>query len=163
MTNKNQITDHLRTFFKPGDVFEVRVLDAVSPNSSWSHTESGYFNYDQINIIPNCLDNFASYGGVYVTMNPVNPDLLARANNRLKAAKRDEATKDGDVLCRRWMLIDIDPERPAGISANDIEKSIAFDKAIEIQDGFIIDGLSQTHCCRFRQRHATVLSNRFTG
>ena len=135
MTDKSQIIDHLHTFFEPGDVFEVRVLDAVSPNSSWSHTESGYFNYDQINIIPNCLDNFASYGGVYVTMNPVNPDLLARANNRLKAAKRDEATKDGDVLCRRWMLIDIDPERPAGISANDVEKAAALDKAIEIQDG----------------------------
>ena len=135
MTEKNQITDHLRTLFEPGDVFEVRVLDAVSPGSTWTHTESGYFEYAEIDVIPNCLNNFASYGGVYVTMNPVNPDLLARANNRLKSAKRDESTKDGDVIKRRWMLIDIDPERPAGISANDAEKAAALDKAIEIQDG----------------------------
>ena len=135
MTDPKPIIDHLRMFFEPGDVFEIRVLDAVSPYSTWAHTESGYFEYEQIDVIPNCLDNFQAYGGVYVTMNPVNPDLLARANNRLKPAKRDTSTKDGDVLRRRWMLVDIDPKRSAGISANDTEKAIAFDKAIEIQEG----------------------------
>ena len=135
MQDQNPITKALYTFFEPGDVFEVRVLDAMSPGSTWTHTESGYFEYAEIDIIPNCLDNFASYGGVYVTMNPVNPDLLARAKNRLKSAKRDESTKDGDVIKRRWMLIDIDPARPAGISATEAEKAAAFDKAIEIQTG----------------------------
>lgn len=130
----------LRTFFEPGDVFEVRVLDAVSPGSTWTHNESGYFEYDQIDVIPNCLDNFVSYGGVYITMNPVNPDLLARANNRLKAARSGESTSDSDILCRRWMLIDIDPERPAGISANEDEKAAALDKAIEIQEGLVSMG-----------------------
>ena len=135
MTDKKQVADYLRTLFEPGDVFEVRVLEAVSPGSTWAHTESGYFEYDQIDLVPNCLANFIHYGGVYITMNPVNPDLLARANNRLKSAKRDTSTKDGDVLKRRWMLVDIDPERPAGISANDTEKTVALDKAIEIQEG----------------------------
>ena len=132
---QNPVIDSLRTFFEPGAVFEIRVLDAVSPGSSWPHTESGYFEYDQIDLVPNCLANFASYGGVYITMNPVNPDLLARASNRLKPAKNGEGTSDSDVLYRCWMLIDIDPVRPAGISANETEKAIAFDKAIEIQEG----------------------------
>jgi len=125
----------LRTFFDPGDVFEIRILDAVYPNSNWQHTESGYFDYEHIDSIPNLIANFKTYAGVYVTINPVNPELLARANNRFKKAKARETTSDKDILNRRWMLIDVDPVRPAGISATDNEKSLAFDKAMKIKSG----------------------------
>ncbi|MGD9126057.1 MAG: helicase RepA family protein [Planctomycetia bacterium] len=135
MQDQNPITNALRTLFEPGDVFEIRVLDAVSPGSNWTHTESGYFEYDQIDIVPNVLANFRTYGGVYVTMNPVNPDLLARANNRLKPAKNREGTSDNDILQRRWMLVDIDPVRPAGISATKSEKVAAFALADQIASG----------------------------
>jgi hypothetical protein len=66
--------------------------------------------------------------GVYVTVNPVSPALLARANGRLKVAGRRGALScsDKDVLVRRWLPIDVDPVRPiAGISATDEEKSNA--------------------------------------
>ena len=129
------ITTALRTLFAPGDVFEIRILDAVSPNSNWQHVESGYFDYDHIDVVPNALANFKTYAGVYVTLNPVNPELLARANNRLKKARRGETTSDGDILCRRWMLIDVDPVRSAGISATDTEKAAAFDLAMECVTG----------------------------
>ena len=37
------------------------------------------------------------------------------------------------TLCeRRWLLIDVDPERPSGISATDAEKAAAQKKAREI-------------------------------
>ncbi len=133
--NANIIITALRMLFEAGDVFEIRVLDAVLANSNWQHTESGYFDYDHIGDVPNAIANFKTYSGVYVTLNPVNPDLLARANNRFKKAKSRETTSDKDILHRRWMLIDIDPIRPAGISATDAEKSLAFDKAMEIQSG----------------------------
>ncbi len=139
--NAETITTALKTLFEPGDrpgrseIFEIRVLDAVLPNSNWQHVESGYFDYDHIDVVPNALANFKSYAGVYVTMNPVNPDLLARAANRLKTAKRGDTTSDGDILRRRWMLIDVDPVRPAGISATDSEKTAAFDLAMQCTDG----------------------------
>lgn len=82
--NAETISNALKTLFEPGDVFEIRVLDAVLPNSNWQHVESGYFDYDHIDVVPNALANLKSYAGVYVTLNPVNPDLLARAANRLK-------------------------------------------------------------------------------
>lgn len=133
--NRETTITALRTLFEAGDVFEIRILNAVLPSSNWQHTESGYFDYDHIDDVPNLLANFKTYGGVYVTLNPVNPDLHARANNRFKKAKSRETTSDKDILCRRWMLIDVDPVRPAGISATDNEKSLAFDKAIEIKSG----------------------------
>lgn len=133
--NRETIITALRTHVEAGDVFEIRILDAVLPNSNWQHTESGYFDYDHIDDVPNLLANFKTYGGVYVTLNPVNPDLLARANNRFKKAKNRETTSDKDILRRRWMLIDVDPVRPAGISATENEKSLAFDKAMEIKSG----------------------------
>ena len=135
MANETTIITALRTLFEADDMFEIRILDAVLPSSNWQHTESGYFDYDHIDEVPNLLANFKTYGGVYVTLNPVNPDLLARANNRFKKAKNRETTSDKDILRRRWMLIDIDPVRPAGISATDNEKSLAFDKAMEIKSG----------------------------
>ncbi len=105
------------------------------PNSNWAHTESGYFEYEHLDSVPNCLANFKTYGGVYITLNPVNLDLLARAQNRLKKARSGETTSDGDILHRRWLLIDVDAVRPSGISATDAEKELAFDKMAEIQEG----------------------------
>lgn len=138
MANETTIITALQTLFEAGDVFEIRILDAVFPSSNWQHTESGYFDYDHIDDVPNLLANFKTYGGVYVTLNPVNPDLLARANNRFKKAKSRETTSDKDILHRRWMLIDVDPVRPAGISATENEKSLAFDKAMEIKSGLAL-------------------------
>jgi len=135
LANETTIITALRTLFQPGDVFEIRILDAVLPNSNWQHTESGYFDYEHIDNVPNAIANFKTYAGVYVTINPVNPDLLARANNRFKKAKSRETTSDKDILRRRWMLIDVDPVRPAGISATELEHNLSLDKAAEIVSG----------------------------
>ncbi|MFI4911147.1 MAG: hypothetical protein ACIAQZ_05715, partial [Sedimentisphaeraceae bacterium JB056] len=144
--NTETITTALRTLFVSGDVFEIRVLDAVLPGSSWQHIQSGYFDYDHIELVPNLLNGFKTYGGVYVTVNPVNPDLLARANNRFKKAKSRETTGDKDIICRRWLLIDVDPVRPAGISATDAERNLSFEKAMEISEGLASMGFPAPMC-----------------
>ena len=136
MKQHHLITDYLHTLFEPGDVFEVRVLDAQRPGMRFPHVASGYFEYARIDEVPKALDELVEYSGVYVTINPVRHDLLARANHRLKKAMRNETTKDDEVVKRRWMLVDVDPVRPAGISATDSEKAAALDKAIEIKEGF---------------------------
>jgi hypothetical protein len=65
---------------------------------------------------------------VYITLNPVQPDLLARAVNRVKQYAR-ETTSDMDIIRRRWLPIDFDAKRPAGISSTDAEHIAALDKA----------------------------------
>ena len=70
------------------------------------------------------------YGAIYFTINPVNPDLLARANNRFVESRT--ATSDADIVCRRWLFIDLDPKRPSGISSSDAELDAARSMADEI-------------------------------
>lgn len=65
--------------------------------------------------------------GVYVTLNPLVIDILARADNRLKPIfGNDAAATDDNVTCRRWMLVDVDPSRIAGVSSTDAEKAEAW-------------------------------------
>ena len=135
MTDANEITHALRLWFQVGDVFEVRVLDAVSADYRREHIESGYFDYEHISAVPEALKRLLSFRGVYVTVNPVNPDLLARAVNRLRPAGRNPTTADTDIVRRRWLLIDCDPRRASGVSSSNAEHDFALAKAREIRNG----------------------------
>ena len=135
MGNRDETVRFLQTIFAAGDVFEVRVLNASTADYQRLHAESGYFDYDHIPQAADAIASLRYYGGAYATLNPVNPALLARANNRLAPAKRDCSTADGDILARRWLPIDCDPDRPAGISSTDAEHGAALALAREIRDG----------------------------
>ena len=143
MINQNEIIRALRLWFQPGDVFEVRVLDACSPDYRREHVESGYFDFDHIESVPLALNRLMSYRGVYVTVNPVNPDLLARAVNRIRPAGKNPTTTDADIVCRRWLLIDCDAERPSGVSSSNKEHEAALAKADEIRKGLASIGWSE--------------------
>jgi putative DNA primase/helicase len=59
----------------------------------------------------------------YLTVNPVQADLLARSYNGASVVKH--ATLDTQIACLRWLYIDIDPVRPADISSTDAELALA--------------------------------------
>ena len=140
MTDANEIIHALRLWFQAGDVFEVRVLDAVSADYRREHIESGYFDYEHISAIPEALKRLLSFRGVYVTVNPVNPDLLARACNRLRGITREATTADTDIVCRRWLLVDCDPRRVSGVSSSDSEHEAAISMACKIRSGLSASG-----------------------
>jgi hypothetical protein len=71
--------------------------------------------------------------GVYITLNPVNPDLLARAVNRTITFAR-HTVADRDILTRCLLPIDFDSVRPAGISSTDQERQAALDAARECRE-----------------------------
>ena len=135
MIDNDEILRALRCWFTPDDVFEVRVLDAVTSDYRREHVESGYFDFEHIAYVPEALKRLLSYRGVYVTVNPVKPDLLARAVNRIRPAGKNPTTADADIVCRRWLLIDCDAVRPSGVSSSDAEHDAALAKAREIRDG----------------------------
>ena len=41
--------------------------------------------------------------------------------------QKEGTTTDEDIRYRRWLLIDVDPERPTGVSATNDEKAAAFE------------------------------------
>ncbi len=125
------VLDALRIIRAPNQVVELRVLEGVTGHGGWPATWNGYF-HDPEQLVAS-LSMIQAATGVYITVNPINPSLLARANNRLRKAEKGGSTTDLDVLSRRWMLIDTDARRPSGISASDAEHENALRRAAEIQ------------------------------
>lgn len=123
----------LEVFFNPGEVFEIRAL-GLQGKGSWSgyakDTVSGYFN--DISKAMSALEILeqANATGIYFTLNPVVPSLIARANNRLVVPKA--TTTDEQILCSRWLLIDTDPIRPTGISSTEGELEQALETSSRI-------------------------------
>jgi hypothetical protein len=69
----------------------------------------------------------------------VNTALLARANNNLKKYAK-HTTADTDVLGHRWLMIDLDPKRPSGISSSEAEHQAALDLARHMRSELLKDG-----------------------
>ncbi len=124
----NSLESVLHVLADPGQVIELRALAETS-------THSGYFTETAaLARIVEPLDTDPAVHGIYVTLNEVNPALLARRANRIKMhlSRSDATTGDADIVRRRWLPIDIDPVRPGGVSSTDIEHDHALRKAGEI-------------------------------
>ncbi|MHB8749630.1 MAG: AAA family ATPase, partial [Aggregatilineales bacterium] len=117
------IQNALSHLTEAGQVVELRVL-AVNGKK---RTDSGYFN-DLGKLAQAAVSYEGRAEGIYFTINPVNPALLARADNRVKAYA-DHTTSDPDILKRITLPIDFDPVRPAGISATANEKQASLERA----------------------------------
>jgi len=136
-------------FYQPGACVEVRALGLSGGNKRWKGwaggVVAGYF--DDMESFVDCVSSLDGYGkaeAIYITLNPLNPDLLARANNRLVGiGKNDATTKDDDILSRRWILIDVDPVRATGISSNDDELAYALTVAEKIEAKQLLKGWTE--------------------
>lgn len=132
MLAQSDVACALDLLYEPGDVFEVRAPKCRERRgSSYTSTVCGYFTHDAIEQAAAAiaeLDDADAAPGIYVTLNPVRPDLLARSANRLQF-RAVQTTSDADVPTRRWMLIDVDPVRPSGVSATDVELTMSAERA----------------------------------
>jgi hypothetical protein len=126
--DRAEIAHAISLLFDPGDVVEVRI-----PKTR-AGVVSGYF--DDHTILATAIHNAdMKYrpSGVYYVVNKINPALLGRAYNRLKE-RAEYTTADNNILRRRWLPIDLDPVRPAGISSSEEEHAAAIHRARTIAD-----------------------------
>jgi len=128
----------LRIILQPGQVTELRCLDATTREDRRPHTESGYF--DDAAKLAQAAARIQSAKGFYFVINPVKPELLARAVNKCRAVGRDPTTGDADILQRNWLLIDCDAKRPSGVSASDAEHEASLEKALSVRDDLLARG-----------------------
>jgi hypothetical protein len=123
----NQVTDWLRILVAEDQVTELRAIK-VRRRGERTHTESGFFDHEHLPQMAEAALAISPVArGVYFTMNPLKPDLLARRANRVDWAEEGELAKDADVISRRWLLIDADPVRDPFVSATDKEKDFALE------------------------------------
>jgi len=133
-SNRQHIEQTLKFLFRHDETFEVCLIGPkIQKSQLWANEwaggkkaiVSGWFN-DIARAADFIIDaDKVSPAGIYCTLNPVNPALLGRANNRLKA--NAARTKDDEISTVRNLLIDADPKRPVDVSSTDAEKSAAFD------------------------------------
>lgn len=126
-----EIKRGISLLFPIDDVIEVRI-----PNTR-SCVVAGYFEHHEAaaEAIFHADGNYRA-PGVYYVLNPINPALLARACNRLKE-RAEYTTADNNILRRRWLPVDIDPVRPAGISSSDEEHAAAIERARLIAEDMV--------------------------
>jgi hypothetical protein len=118
------------TFVHPGEVVEIRVpsFKGRISNENVRGTITGYFD-DHKTFCEAVRDiDRQSHGGIYFTLQVIDPRLLARAFNKMKPGI--PATSDYNVLRYRWLPIDLDPERPSDISSSDSE----LQEALELRE-----------------------------
>ena len=119
---------------EPCQLVEMRILGINGKR----RTDSGYFS-DLEKLARAALSYDGRAEGIYFTLNPVKPDLVARADHRVKEYA-EHTSSDADILKRITLPIDFDSVRPAGISSNEIEKRAALERAWACQTWLTAQG-----------------------
>jgi hypothetical protein len=76
----------------------------------------------------------------------VNPDLQARASNKLVDYAK-QTTSDADIIRRAWLPIDLDPVRVSGVSSTDLEHEAALELAGTIRTDLKENGWPDPFLC----------------
>jgi hypothetical protein len=130
-------------FVKTGEIVEVRIPKARGKSPAWGGewargTVSGYFDDHAAFCDAVKEADKGAHDGIYFTLQPIDPRLLARSFNRLKPT--DLSTSDKDVTAYRWLPVDLDPVRPSGIPSSDAELQAAMTLRAEIA-GWVVEEL----------------------
>ncbi|HKF93565.1 MAG TPA: hypothetical protein VKB96_02995 [Gammaproteobacteria bacterium] len=122
--DKAAITKALDILFDPTDVIELRAL-----HKGRKRTDAGYFDCaHRDRLVAEAVQLSKAGAAVYINLNPLDPQLLARCCNRVQEYASATAT-DANVIRRRWLLLDFDPIRPKDTSATDTQFKAAKDCA----------------------------------
>lgn len=151
--NADHIIKFLQFLHPHGETYEVCVIGPKEKKHlAWNNefvigykgkpgTASGYFiDHTMALKIIKTVNDEAKPEGIYVTLNPTNPELYltARANHRLIA--NNSRTKDEEIGTITNILIDIDPKRPTGISSTEEEFQEALTVAEKIKNDAMSNG-----------------------
>lgn len=118
-----EIRRGIALLFEPCDVVEVRI-----PKTR-AGVVAGYFgDHRAMALAIQGADSAYCAAGIYYVLNRLDPALLGRCYNRLRE-RAEHTTADSNILRRRWLPIDLDPVRPAGISSSDEEHEAAIERA----------------------------------
>lgn len=124
----HDIIKTLHLWCEDGRVYELRV-----PKTKKRGVISGYFDdFNALAVNADVLSGDVDVPAVYLTLNPVIPGLIARSANEV-LDRSEVTTKDHEIDRRLLLLVDCDPNRPAGISSSDAEHTAAIERSLQIR------------------------------
>lgn len=128
--DEQQIAKWWEVFNPENKLVEVRLLGRK--------TFSGYFK--SIDVLINKLRPMLDCSNrsndsalqAYFILNEINDDLYSREQRNTFVMTPKSTTTDGDIIRRRFVLIDLDPSRASGVSSSNEELERAHRKAADI-------------------------------
>lgn len=126
--DREQIRRALQVLHEPNAVIELRALHSKGRK----RTDAGYFDGEHREALVEAAAKLNEHGAaVYVTLNRLDSQLLARHANRVQEFAQATAT-DTNVTQRCWFLVDIDPQRPKDTSSTPEQLEAAMDRARKV-------------------------------
>ena len=112
--NENEIRKTISILQEEGSVFEIRIIGTAKKDII-----SGYFR--DADTLIKALDTVDLRNrNVYITLGKVKAECFSRTQSE-RFRSNVQTTSDGEILGYRWLFIDLDPVRTAGISSSDEE------------------------------------------
>jgi hypothetical protein len=124
MINNDEVIQSFNILRTSGDIAEIRILNTKQG------TISGYFNDPEK--MSNALIPYCGKHNIYITLNPVKPELFARSANKLTPFSKT-TTADRDILQLEFLMLDFDPNRSSGIASTEDEHDAAKQKAMDVR------------------------------
>lgn len=121
--DEQQVYQFFDIFKNNNELVEIRLIGSKK-------TASGYFTdaKTMIEAIKPYTDSF----NVYFTLNKVNPACYSREQKDKIVLNVKNTTTDAEIVCRDWVLIDLDPKRLSGVCSTNEEATKAYNKAKEV-------------------------------
>tara|TARA_R100001510_G_scaffold48444_1_gene46235 strand:+ start:2654 stop:5110 length:2457 start_codon:yes stop_codon:yes gene_type:complete len=130
---ESEIYNAFEKLLEEGQIVELRAL-GVPANDGIRRTLNGFF--DDPYMLARAAAALSNRGakGVYFTPNPITESRKTKNLNTLVVGSKGKSATDSDITRQKWLLIDIDPERPTGVSATQEERFAASDVVYAVRD-----------------------------
>lgn len=129
MINEQIFRQWWYVFHGDDKLVELRLIGTINGRDT---TLSGYFTDYQT-----ALQAVLQYGEGVNVFSPFNPIIEACSNRQQlnyfkKLGQKENSTSDNDISSRRWIMIDFDPNRPAGTNSTEDEKTKAYNLMLRV-------------------------------
>ena len=134
--NADEIRKWHKVFKRDDELFEIRLIG--------DRTYSGYF-YD----VEQAIEKLQPYdnSNIYFSVNEVKRACASRSQFGCFQQVKGTATSKQDIEHRWWIPIDVDCERPSGVSSTNEEKELAHKKAGDVFRFLKSNGFSEPIVC----------------
>lgn len=134
--DETELRKAITTIKQDNELFEIRI---ISPRSKMP--TSGYFK--DVDTAVDCLKRTDLKDcNVYIVLNNIDEACYSRVQkDSFKSVK--SATSDNDITARDWILVDVDPVRPADTSSSKEQLAKAKQKMIDTRVFLVDQGLEK--------------------
>lgn len=147
--DKSEIYKWWKIFKDEEDLVEIRILG--------KKTFSGY--YKDVEKLISDIERFDADPDeqIYYTLNYINDACYARAQNERLVVSPKSTTTDGDIVGRKWVLVDLDPKRATSVNSSAEELHAAHLKAVDIYRFLLDNGFNEpVVCCSGNGYHINI-------